>query len=145
MDYVKNRKKSVSLIRTRYQESDQMGLIHHSSHIIWFEIGRIELFKNHGISIRDLEKEGILFPVLKIEAKYIAPVFFDEEIEVHAFIKHFSKYRIGIENKILAQKEKLICKGSSEHTFVHKKDYKPIPVPGFVQQQLEKKDIPNVN
>ena len=44
-------------VRVRYHETDAMGVAHHSSHLVWFEIGRTELMRARGISYAELEKE----------------------------------------------------------------------------------------
>ena len=35
-------------IRVRYAETDQMGVVYHSNHFIWFEVGRVELLRQMG-------------------------------------------------------------------------------------------------
>ena len=42
-------------IRVRYAETDQMGVVYHSNHFIWFEVGRVELLRQLGFSYRDME------------------------------------------------------------------------------------------
>ena len=32
-------------VRVRYAETDQMGVVYHSNHFIWFEIGRVEFLR----------------------------------------------------------------------------------------------------
>ena len=45
----------------RYAETDQMGVVYHSNHLIWFEVGRVELMRQMGFSYRDMEREdGLL-------------------------------------------------------------------------------------
>ena len=42
-------------LRVRYAETDQMGVVYHSNHFIWFEVGRVELLRQMGFSYRDME------------------------------------------------------------------------------------------
>ena len=42
-------------LRVRYAETDQMGVVYHSNHFIWFEVGRVELLRQVGFSYRDME------------------------------------------------------------------------------------------
>jgi acyl-CoA thioester hydrolase len=32
-------------VRVRYAETDQMGVVYHANHFIWFEVGRVELLR----------------------------------------------------------------------------------------------------
>ena len=47
-------------LRVRYAETDQMGVVYHSNHFIWFEIGRVELLRQMGFSYREMESRGSL-------------------------------------------------------------------------------------
>ena len=55
-------------VRVRYKETDQMGVVHHTNYIVWFEVGRTDLLRQLGLSYRDLEQRGILLPVVDLPA-----------------------------------------------------------------------------
>ena len=55
---------------TFYYETDQMGIIHHSNYIRWFEESRIEFLKQIGIPYDEMERRGLLIPVLGVSCKY---------------------------------------------------------------------------
>ena len=42
-------------LRVRYAETDQMGVVYHSNYIIWFEVGRVEMFRQLGFTYREME------------------------------------------------------------------------------------------
>ena len=44
-------------IRVRYAETDQMGIVYHSNHFIWFEVGRVELLRQLGFTYKEMERE----------------------------------------------------------------------------------------
>ena len=70
-------------LRVRYAETDQMGVVYHSNHFIWFEIGRVELLRQLGFSYRDMEsKDDRFIAVAEAKCRYRAPVRYDEEIVV---------------------------------------------------------------
>lgn len=52
----------------RYQETDQMGVVYHSNYFVWFEIGRTRLIEQLGFDYLAMEEEGILAPVIDIQA-----------------------------------------------------------------------------
>ena len=75
-------------LRVRYAETDQMGVVYHSNHLIWFEVGRVELMRQMGFSYRDLERdEGRYIAVAEVKCRYRAPVFYDEEVAVRTWLK----------------------------------------------------------
>ncbi|MGA8618854.1 MAG: thioesterase family protein [Candidatus Sulfotelmatobacter sp.] len=70
-------------LRVRYAETDQMGVVYHSNHFIWFEVGRVELLRQLGFSYRDMEsKDGRFIAVAEAKCRYRAPAHYDEEIVV---------------------------------------------------------------
>lgn len=57
-----------------------MGFVHHSRYIQYFEMGRVEMLRALGHSYADLERQGILFVVVRLECRYKAPARFDDEL-----------------------------------------------------------------
>ncbi|HTT22656.1 MAG TPA: thioesterase family protein [Candidatus Sulfotelmatobacter sp.] len=75
-------------LRVRYAETDQMGVVYHSNHLIWFEVGRVELMRQMGFSYRDMEREdGLFIAVAEARCRYRAPVYYDEEVVVRTWLK----------------------------------------------------------
>jgi acyl-CoA thioester hydrolase len=69
-------------LRVRYPETDRMGVVHHSHHLVWFEVGRTELMREMGMPYASLEARSIYMPVVEAGARYRAPVRYDEEVDV---------------------------------------------------------------
>jgi acyl-CoA thioester hydrolase len=70
-------------LRVRYAETDQMGVVYHSNHFIWFEVGRVELLRQLGFSYRDMEcHDNRFIAVAEAKCRYRAPVRYDEEVLV---------------------------------------------------------------
>jgi len=75
-------------LRVRYAETDQMGVVYHSNHLIWFEVGRVEFMRQMGFSYRDMEREdGLFIAVAEARCRYRAPVYYDEEVVVRTRLK----------------------------------------------------------
>ena len=75
-------------LRVRYAETDQMGVVYHSNHFIWFEVGRVELLRQMGFSYRDMESQDNRFiAVAEATCRYRAPVRYDEEVLVRTRLK----------------------------------------------------------
>jgi acyl-CoA thioester hydrolase len=70
-------------LRVRYAETDQMGVVYHANHFIWFEVGRVELLRQLGFSYRDMEsKDNCFIAVAEAKCRYRAPVHYDDEVVV---------------------------------------------------------------
>ena len=75
-------------LRVRYAETDQMGMVYHSNHFIWFEVGRVELLRQMGFSYRDMESQDNRFiAVAEATCRDRAPARYDEEVLVRTRLK----------------------------------------------------------
>ncbi|MBP7864417.1 MAG: acyl-CoA thioesterase [Acidobacteria bacterium] len=70
-------------LRVRYAETDQMGVAHHASHLVWFEVGRTEYCRAAGFSYADLERSaGVFLMVVEVRCRYRRGVSYDDPIRV---------------------------------------------------------------
>jgi acyl-CoA thioester hydrolase len=65
-------------IRVRYAETDRMGLLHHANYLVYFEQGRTELLRAQGLSYRDLEDQGYLLVLTRVQVRYRSPARYDD-------------------------------------------------------------------
>ena len=76
-------------LRVRYAETDQMGVVYHANHFIWFEVGRVEFLRQLGFSYRDMERnDGCSIAVVDARCRYRAPARYDDEIIVRTRLKN---------------------------------------------------------
>ena len=85
----------------RYAETDQMGYAHHSTAVLWFEMGRIFWLRKHGLSYRKLESNGFLLPVVNLSIRYHAPARFEDSLVIEARLLELGKTRLTFENRVL--------------------------------------------
>src|SRR6056300_1254587 len=75
-------------IRVRYGETDQMGYVYYGNYALYYEVGRVEAIRSLGYTYRQMEEEGVLMPVKKMESSYLRPVFYDELLTVKTSIQN---------------------------------------------------------
>jgi len=104
-------------VRVRYAETDQMGVVYHSNHLIWFEVGRVELMRQMGYSYRDMEREdGLFIAVAEVKCRYRAPVFYDEEVIIRTWLKAVRDSVIVFSYELSrAEGGKLLAEGETTH------------------------------
>lgn len=104
-------------LRVRYAETDQMGVVYHSNHFIWFEVGRVELLRQLGFSYRDMEsKDNCFIAVAEAKCRYRAPVRYDEEVLVRTQLLNVreSVVHFGYELRRVADGT-LLAEGETTH------------------------------
>jgi acyl-CoA thioester hydrolase len=117
-------------VRVRYAETDQMGVVYHANHFVWFEIGRVEFLRQLGFSYRDMEKDdGCFIAVVDARCRYRAPAFYDDEIVVRTHLKHIrnSVIHFGYE-LVRAGDGVLLAEGETMHV-VTNAEMKTSPIP----------------
>lgn len=101
-------------VRVRYAETDQMGVVYHANHFVWFEIGRVEMLRQLGFSYRDMEQtDGCFIAVADARCRYKVPAKYDDEIIVRTHLKnvresiiHFGYELVRVEDgAVLAEGE----------------------------------------
>jgi acyl-CoA thioester hydrolase len=104
-------------LRVRYAETDQMGVVYHSNHLIWFEVGRVELMREMGFSYRDMEREdGRFIAVAEVKCRYRAPVYYDEEIVIRTRLKNVRESVIVFSYELVRSDSKtLVAEGETTH------------------------------
>ena len=116
-------------LRVQYYETDQMGVVHHSNYIRYFEIGRTEMMRHIGLSYKEVENSGIVMPIVGIEVHYFYPAHYDEIICVKSFIKEIPKVRMTVYYEIYNEQKKLLANGNTTLAFLNKKTGRPQRAP----------------
>ena len=112
----------------RYQETDQMGVVYHSNYFVWFEIGRTRLIEQLGFDYLAMEEEGILAPVIDIQASYKTPVRYGQTARVETKISEYNGFRVTYSYKVYTEDNQLSVTGTSTHVCVKKSNFRPISI-----------------
>ncbi len=86
----------------RYAETDQMGIVHHSAYIVWFEEGRSAWSRQAGRPYADFERAGYLLAVSEVGARYLVPARYDQRVTVRTRVSQVRSRLIRFEYEVLA-------------------------------------------
>jgi acyl-CoA thioester hydrolase len=102
-------------IKVRYAETDQMGIVHHSNYIIYFEEARTAFMESIGKPYHEMERDGIFIVVVESYVKYIKPARFGDELEISVRFERMGvKFRFYYE---VFRREEKIAEGYTTHVF----------------------------
>ncbi len=113
----------------KYSDTDQMGIVHHSNYLKYFENARIAWLRHLGVSYKKIEEDGILMPVVSASIEFIIPLYFDDEIIIEITLTELPKATLSFEYKIKNQINQLVCRGKTKLAFLNSKTMKPLRVP----------------
>lgn len=117
-----------AVVRPRYAETDQMGVVYHANYLTYFEVGRSEFFRSLGYTYRELEQQGIILPVIKAEVEYLLPALYDDELRIRTWLSHLKGARLELHYQVLRGddgNDQVLARGKTAHAFVGK-DLKPL-------------------
>lgn len=105
-------------LRVRYAETDKMGIVYHSNYLIWFEIGRSELFREAGLPYTTFEEQGLGLAVIEASCKYRRSALYDDILIIETKLESFSSRKITFTYKVLRD-ESLLAEGQTVHVFIN--------------------------
>ncbi|MGG3737759.1 acyl-CoA thioesterase [Aeribacillus pallidus] len=124
-------------IDVRYAETDQMGVVYHANYLIWMELGRTKLIEELGFRYADMEKEGILSPVIDIHVSYKKPVRYGEKAYVHTWIEQYDGIRVVYGYEIVREDNEIAIVGTSKHVCVKRDNFRPISIKRYFPEWHE--------
>jgi acyl-CoA thioester hydrolase len=74
---------TVSELRVRYAETDQMGVVYHANYLVWCEIGRTDFIRELGKPYAQLEREGVMLAVSDVGLRFHGSARYDDPIRVY--------------------------------------------------------------
>jgi acyl-CoA thioester hydrolase len=87
--------------RVRYGETDQMGYVHHSVYLLYFEEGRTGLMRELGCSYAEMERKGHILPVVETRLRFLSPARFDEELVTESRVSELTGVRVRFDYRVL--------------------------------------------
>ena len=106
--------------RVRYAETDAMGIAHHSSFLLWMEMGRTEFMRSFGFTYRQLEELGVVMPVVELNVRYRRPARYDDQLRIDTYVAEFTRVRIKLAYRILREPDnELLAEGWTLHALTN--------------------------
>lgn len=118
-------------IRVRYQETDAQGHVHHGNFVNYFEIGRVEMLRQGGISYREFEEMGYMLVVVSLNCNYIMPAHYDDLLRLETTVAKARGVRIEHHYRIFRNCE-LLATGETIVACVDR-DGKPKRLPEWLR------------
>jgi acyl-CoA thioester hydrolase len=129
--------KSETTVRVRYGETDQMGYVYYGIYAMYYEVARVEILRQLGLTYREIEAMGIIMPVLENRSRFIAPGRYDEELRIVTTLREKPSVRIKFEYEIFNAQNTLIHQGETSLAFVDRVTNRPCRPPDAMQKVLE--------
>ena len=125
---------SITTLRVRYAETDQMGVVYYANYLVWFEVARADLLRSRGWNYRAMEAEGVFLPVIEARCEYRRPARYDDEIQVRTAGRLCSPVRMEFTYEVVIAASGDVCAvGATVHAALGR-DGRPCRLPERVRE-----------
>lgn len=126
-----------TLIRVRYAETDQMGIVYYANYFVWMEIGRVELVRSRGLNYKELENaEGLFLSVVDAKCRYLFPARYDQEILIQTQVHSANPRMVEFAYEIRSlDPDRLLAQASTKHVWLNR-EMRPSRLPSQYQYLL---------
>ena len=125
-------------IRVRYAETDQMGVVYHSNYFPWFESARTEAIRSLGFTYADMEKMGIIMPVVDVHCRYLRPAKYDDLLHIRTTLKELPiHHKIEFFNDVFNEQNELLASAKIILYFMEAKTMKRTTMPAPILEKLQ--------
>ena len=123
-------------IRVRYGETDQMGYVYYGNYASYYEVARVESFRELGLSYKKLEESGVMMPVLELKTKYLQPAKYDDLLTIKVAIPEMPRLKIKYEYQVFNEAGTLLNTGETTLVFINMSTGKPVRIPERMAELL---------
>lgn len=121
----------------RYYETDQMGIVHHSNYIRYFECSRSAMMDEGGYSVPQCEADGVTLPIVSVSCKYKYPARMGDILTVTCSIEKVPLAKLIVKQEVYNQDGKLCVMGDVVIGFLNKETGKPTRCPEQLAAMIE--------
>jgi acyl-CoA thioester hydrolase len=112
-----------------------MGVVYYANYLEFFERSRTELLRSAGLPYRQLESEGIFFPVSEVQIKYFASACYDDLLTLKSCVSAARGVRLEITTCVFRGDE-LLVRGTVTLACVDR-NRKPVRLPESIKRISE--------
>ncbi|MBK6827630.1 MAG: acyl-CoA thioesterase [Chitinophagaceae bacterium] len=129
---------SETQVRVRYAETDQMGVVYHSNYFPYFESARAESIRQLGFTYADMEKMGVIMPVVDVHCRYLRPARYDDLLTIRTQLKELpAHHKIEFHHEVFNESGELLAVGKIILYFMEAKGMKKTTMPALLLSKLE--------
>jgi len=129
---------SETKVRVRYAETDQMGVVYHSNFFHYFEVARAEAIRELGYTYADMEREGVIMPVVEVNARYIRPALYDDLLTIKVILKELPlHHKIEFAQEVYNENNEMLVTGKVVLYFMDAKTKKRHVMPEALSKKLQ--------
>ena len=123
-------------LRVEYHHTDQMGIVHHSNYIKFFEAARTEWLRAAGLTYAEMERRGVMMPIVDVQIKYRQPAYYDEMLSITTYVDELPMARMTFRYEIRGEDGRDVASGMTTLGFIDSVTRRPQRAPEWLMEVL---------
>jgi acyl-CoA thioester hydrolase len=129
---------SETQLRVRYAETDQMGVVYHGNYFAYFESARAESIRQLGFTYADMEKMGVIMPIVEVQCRYLRPARYDDLLLIKVILNELPvHHKIEFHHEVFNEKKELLATAKIILYFLESKTMKRTTMPDPLLEKLK--------
>jgi acyl-CoA thioester hydrolase len=129
---------TLTQLRVRYAETDQMNVVYYGNYAQYFEVGRVESIRNLGITYKDMEASGVIMPVVEMHVKYLRSARYDDLLTIKTTLRELPvDHKIEFHQEVFNETGKLLTSGKVVLYFLQAATYEKTVMPINLREKLQ--------
>ena len=129
-------KNSVTKLRVRYSETDQMGVVYYGNYAQYLEQGRTDWLRSLGLTYKFMEEHQVMLPVINLNIDYKKPAKYDDLLTIKTSLLEIPSVKIKFYYEIHNQDDELLVTASTSLVFIDSITRKLIKAPDYLLEKL---------
>jgi tol-pal system-associated acyl-CoA thioesterase len=125
-------------IRVYYEDTDCGNVVYYANYLRYMERSRTEYLRERGVNLADYHKQGYVFAVTDVTAKYRRPARYNDLIEVETKITEVTTIAIIFETSMYGEHQELLFTGTAKIVCIDAKTGRAAMGPKEMFEPLQK-------
>jgi len=123
-------------VRVRYAETDTMGVVYYGNYLTYFEVGRVEFLRQHGLPMSEVDRQ-VRLPVVEATVRYLRPARLDDLLRVRTWIADRKRASFLFRYEIHQEETgDVVATGETRHACWHPETQRMVAIPGWLEPLL---------
>ena len=115
-------------IDVRYAETDQMGVVHHATYLVWYEVARTRFCAEAGTPYPEIEALGYFMMITQAQQDYRLAACYGDTVRVACWLDWVASRSLQFASEV-RRGEELLSTGYTRHLWVKRESRRPCSMP----------------
>jgi acyl-CoA thioester hydrolase len=123
-------------IRVIFGDTDQMGVVYHANYLRFFEASRAEFLRARGTTYREMERQGLIIPIVEAHCHYRSPARYEDLLVVKCTVDEVRRASVAFVYEIRREgEEQVLTTGRTVHACINESG-RPVRLPAAMVELL---------